>query len=60
MQWHRLGRGAVLEGTGAKPHWGNDFFFPSSPYNLFANCRVRARDVKERIGGISQKNLLPY
>lgn len=59
-QWHILGRGAVLEGCWCKPHCGNDFFSPSFPCNLFANCMTRVRDVKERIRGISKKNPLPY
>lgn len=38
MQWHRPGRGAVLEGAGAEPHWGNDF---SSFLSLQLVCKLQ-------------------
>lgn len=55
------GEMSSIKGVWYKPHYRNHVLL-SSPYNLFANCRARARDEKERkkerIRGINQKNPL--
>lgn len=41
------GEMSSIKGVWYKPHYRNHVLL-SSPYNLFANCRARARDEKER------------